>query len=116
MLTVTWSARLHHLPHDYVLIYCFGLIELQNVAGFTSVTIKVRGNDLAVNANSLPVLLIHLLRPRRSLLCTLTWILEAMLSSLKLIFLCAVHATLMFGIGSTDDPLGNGVSSVNSVV
>ena len=114
ILTVPWSARLHHLHHDDGRFSRFGLLELLNVTGFTSVTIQERGNDSAVIANKLIVLLIRLLRPQYWFNCTWTWLLAALLLPLTYVFLRAAHVALLLHAGSRDDPLGYGVIVLNS--
>jgi len=65
ILTVPWSARLHHLPYDYSRFTRFGLASLLESVGLIVETIEERGNDVAVIANKLLVLMIRLLRPNR---------------------------------------------------
>ena len=109
ILTVPWSARLHHLPYDYSRFTRFGLIKLLDAAGFSSVIIEERGNDISVIANKLLVLLIRLIRPRRFRDCIWTWVLAALLLPVTIAFLGVAHASLFVGAGSKEDPLGYGV-------
>lgn len=112
ILTVPWSARLHHLPYDYSRFTRFGLIALLSAAGFSSVTIEERGNDIAVIANKLLVLTIRLLRPRRLIDCLWAWTLAATLAPITVGFLGAAHVALFLKTGSRDDPLGYGVTAL----
>ena len=114
ILTVPWSARLHHLPYDYGRFTRFGLAALLHATGFTHVTIEERGNDITVIANKLIVLLIRLLRPRRLFNCIWTWVLAVMLLPVAVVFLGAAHVALLLHIGSTDDPLGYGVVAIKT--
>lgn len=114
ILTVPWSARLHHLPHDYSRFTRFGLIALLDAAGFSGVTVEERGNDIAVIANKLLVLMIRLLRPRRLRNCVWTWGLAVMLMPVSVAFLGAAHVALRLRAGSREDPLGYGVIAVNA--
>ena len=114
ILTVPWSARLHHLPYDYGRFTRFGLAALLNATRFTSVTIEERGSDIAVVANKLTVLLIRLLRPRRLFNCIWTWVLAVMLLPVTVVFLGAAHVALLLHIGSKDDPLGYGVVAIKT--
>jgi len=114
ILMVPWSARLHHLPHDYGRFTRFGLLEFLNVTGFTSVTIQERVNDSAVIANKLIVLLIRLLRTQYWFNCTWTWLLAAILLPLTCVFLGAAHVALLLHAGSRDDQSGYGVIGLNS--
>lgn len=109
ILTVPWSARLHHLPYDYGRFTRFGLAALLESAGFSGVSIEERGNDITVIANKLIVLVIRLLRPRRSRDCLWTWGLAAALAPITAGFLAAAHVALFLNAGSREDPLGYGV-------
>ena len=114
ILTVPWSARLHHLPYDYSRFTRFGLIALLNTAGFSDVTVEERGNDIAVIANKLLVLMVRLLRPRRLLNCFWTWGLAALIFPVTVVFLATAHVTLFLCAGSKEDPLGYGVIAVRA--
>lgn len=116
ILTLPWSARLHHLPLDYGRFTKFGLLEFLNVTGFTSVTIQERGNDSAVIANKLIVLLIRLLRTQYWFNCTWTWtwLLAGILLPLTFVFLGTAHVALLLHAGFRDDSLGCGVIALNS--
>lgn len=114
ILTVPWSARLHHLPYDYSRFTRFGLIALLDRAGFSVVNIEERGNDIAVIANKLLVLMIRLLRPRRLIDYVWTWVLAVMLLPITVVFLGSAHVALLLRAGSTEDPLGYGVIAVKT--
>lgn len=114
ILTVPWSARLHHLPHDYSRFTRFGLASLFETAGFTGVSIEERGNDVAVIANKLLVLMIRLLRPDRWHNFLWSWILAIALAPIVTGFLFAAHVALFFRVGSAEDPLGYGVVAVKA--
>jgi SAM-dependent methyltransferase len=108
-LTAPWSARLHHLPHDYHRFTRYGLRALLEGAGFATMDIAERGNDVAVIANKLLVLLVRLLWPQRRLALLWTPFLVLLLAPAVGFFLVAAHFTLVFGIGSREDPLGYNV-------
>ena len=112
ILTVPWSARIHHLPHDYGRFTRFGLVALMESTGFSGVTIEERGNDIAVIANKLLVLTVRLLRPSGLLNCFWAWPLAAMLAPIVVIFLGAAHVALFSNAGSREDPLGYGLIAV----
>jgi len=112
ILTVPWSARLHHLPYDYGRFTRFGLAALLKSTGFSGVTIEERGNDITVIANKLIVLMIRLLHPHRLRNCVWTWVLAAMLLPVTVVFLGAAHVALLLHAGSKEDPLGYGVIAV----
>ena len=114
ILTVPWSARLHHLPYDYSRFTRFGLIALLEAVGFSVVNIEERGNDIAVIANKLLVLIIRLLRPRRLRDYVWTWVPAAMLLPVTVVFLGSAHVALLLRAGSKEDPLGYGVIAVKT--
>jgi SAM-dependent methyltransferase len=112
ILTVPWSARLHHLPNDYYRFTPAALDALLVSAGFEQTTIVERGNDIAVIANKLLVLLIRLLRPHERAHILWTWIFAVVMVPVTIGFLVAAHAALLLRCGSREDPLGYGVSAV----
>jgi len=114
IMTIPWSARLHHLPHDYVRFTRPGLQILMEKTGFSQVLIEERGNDIAVIANKLIVLLIRLLRPSPKYALLWTWVLAVLLIPPVALFLLAAHLALFFKAGSPDDPLGYGLTAIKN--
>jgi len=112
VLTVPWSARLHHTPHDYTRFTRFGLDRLIRSAAFSEIEIEERGNDVAVIANKLIVVTFRLLRPLHPLHVIWTWPLAILLAPGTLLALVAAHMTMLMRLGSRDDPLGYGVVAV----
>ncbi len=106
LLTVPWSARLHHLPHDYHRFTRERLRVLLAKEGFTQIEISERGNDIGVIANKLTVLTVRLLRPGK--LSNLYWTLPLGLlcGALAVLFIAAAHLSDALGMGSREDPLG----------
>jgi SAM-dependent methyltransferase len=107
LITVPFSARVHHAPHDYQRFTRFRLARM--LAGFDSVEVLERGNDLAVIANKLIVLNARLLTGRRRI--DLVWVLPIVFLILgpgTVLALMVAHASMMLGLGSRDDPLGYG--------
>jgi SAM-dependent methyltransferase len=109
VLTVPWSARLHHLPHDYRRLTRQGLKDLFSQSGFTAIRIEERGNDVAVIANKLIVVIVRKLRPRKRAHLIWTWALVLALAPVASAFLVASHVSMLLGLGSREDPLGYGV-------
>jgi SAM-dependent methyltransferase len=109
LLTIPWSARLHHLPHDYRRLTRYGLVALVRAAGFDGIRVEERGNDVAVVANKLIVMLIRLIIPKPAIRLAWTWPLALLLAPVAIAFLVAAHVALIFGLGSRDDPLGYGM-------
>lgn len=114
VLTVPWSARLHHLPHDYTRFTRYWLSDMLRSIGFTNVTIEERGNDIAAIANKLLVLNIRLLRPVQGRDLLWSWVPAALIAPVTLTFLFSAHVALLLGAGSKDDPLGYGVVAVKT--
>lgn len=112
VLTVPWSARLHHLPHDYHRFTRYALAALVQSSGLAIERVEERGNDVTVVTNKLIVMLIRLIRPARWPSALWSWPLAALLAPVTVGFLLASHLSLRLNLGSRDDPLGYGVVAV----
>ena len=112
ILTMPWSARVHHLPHDYRRLTRQGLMNLMASAGFENIRVEERGNDVAVVANKLIVMLIRLLRPASPRHVIWSWPLAMLLGPAALCFVVAAHLALRFKLGSLEDPLGYGLVAI----
>ncbi len=106
LLTVPWSARRHHLPHDYHRFTRERLQVLFTQAGFSNIEIRERGNDVGAIANKLTILTIRLLRPTRA--SHIVWALPLgfLCGLLAVVFIAASHFSDALGMGSREDPLG----------
>lgn len=109
ILTVPWSARVHHLPNDYFRYTNFGLRTVLEEAGFSVQRIEERGNDIAAIANKMIVVVMRLLRPARPARVLWTWPLGLCMGLVSVAFLVAAHIALFFKLGAKEDPLGYGV-------
>jgi len=107
LMTVPFSTRVHHSPHDYQRFTRFRLVLL--LSGFQTVEVLERGNDYAVIANKMIVLCARLVSERnwikRIVALAVVVLLLGPLTSLALFF---AHISLLAGLGSKDDPLGYG--------
>lgn len=112
LLTVPWSARRHHLPHDYHRFTRERLTLLLTENGFSDVQIWERGNDIGVIANKLIVLTIRLLRPNRGLHRLWTIPLAVLVAPMAAGMLLGAHISTAVGLGSKEDPLGYFVRAV----
>lgn len=112
ILTVPWSARLHHLPHDYHRFTRPALERLLGNAGFSDWRIEERGNDIAVIANKILVVNVRLLRPRHKLQLLWTSPLGLLLLPVTGLFLIAAHIAMGAGLGGLEDPLGYGLVAI----
>ena len=108
VLTVPWSARLHHLPHDYHRFSRFAIDSMLSSAGFGDIQIEERGDDVAVVANKLLVMTIRLVRSRQGIRSLWRWPLAVLMSPFVAMFLAAAHLRLGRR-HATQDPLGYGV-------
>ncbi len=114
LLTVPWSARRHHIPHDYHRFTRERLQILLERAGFEPPDIQERGNDIAAIASKLVVLAIRLLRPARGTNLIWTLPLAVLVAPLALAMLAASHASMALGLGAKEDPLGYFVRAVRA--
>lgn len=112
LLTVPWSARRHHIPHDYHRFTRERLSLLLEQHGFGDVQIVERGSDIGVIANKLTVLTLRLLRPAKPVEMVWTLPLAVMCGPVALGFLIAAHWADAVGRGATEDPLGYFVSAI----
>jgi SAM-dependent methyltransferase len=108
VVTVPFSARVHHAPYDFHRFTRFRLAALFD--GFDRSEIAPRGNDIAAIASKLIVLVWGAFRPSPLLL--LRMILALPVAMLAVIFLIAAHLSIRLGGGSVDDPLGYSVIAV----
>lgn len=112
LISVPWSARRHHLPHDYHRFTRERLQRLLLTQGFCDVSIHERGNDVGVIANKLIVLTIQLLRPMRRSDAFWSIPLSIPVGIMATIMLIAAHVSMYLGRGSLEDPLGYFVYAV----
>lgn len=104
LLTVPWSARQHHLPHDYHRFTRERLRVLLEKGDFDRIEIAERGSDIGAIGNKLTVLTIRLLAPRVSILWKLPF--GLLCGVLAVAFIAAAHCSEALGWGSKLDPLG----------
>lgn len=106
ILTVPWSARRHHIPHDFHRFTPEALRRMLSKAGFVNIDIRERGNDIGAIANKLTLLTLRLLQPKRYWHAVLTWPLGVICGSVATGFVVSAHLSFALGLGSKDDPLG----------
>jgi SAM-dependent methyltransferase len=106
LLSVPWSARRHHIPHDYHRFTRERLVRLLQSHGFKDVDVRERGDDVAVVANKMVVLTLGAAR-RTRLTNALVLLPLTLLFALGATFmLAAAHLPRHLGVGSDADPLG----------
>lgn len=106
LISVPWSARRHHIPHDHHRFTRERLQILLDRGGFVDIEISERGNDIGAIASKLIVLTVRLIPKRVSLSALWTIPLAIVCAPLSLAFLLAAHASDALGLGSKEDPLG----------
>lgn len=108
VVTVPFSARVHHAPYDFHRFTAYRLAQM--FSGFQSADIRERGDDLAVIANKLIVLCMRL-KPTSA---RSFWRLPIMALSapFAILALGIAHMSLYGGWGSGNDPLGYGILAV----
>lgn len=112
MLTVPWSARRHHTPHDFQRFTLEGLKNKFGACGFSSIEVMDRGTELAVIANKTMVLSVRLLTSG-SILKRLISLPLALFSGLACtVFLIAYYVQKLVKPNRSYDPLGYAVTAV----
>jgi hypothetical protein len=106
LLTAPWSARRHHIPHDFHRFTKERLYEILSKNGFEKITINERGNDYCVVFNKTFILLARNLK-RLSIRNFFYKIpLLAVIAPYCLIMLAMAHISLTTGHDDNEDPLG----------
>jgi SAM-dependent methyltransferase len=106
LLTVPWSARCHHRPHDYHRFTKEQLGILLSRTGFVAIEILERGSDVGAIANKLTVLALRMLKPSFKPDKLITMPLGVGVAAVAAIALLSAHVCDWLGKGSKDDPLG----------
>lgn len=105
LLTTPWSARRHHIPHDYHR-FTRERLEVLLQSRFEAVQVRERGDDVGVAANKLVVLTLGALRRTRGLNGLVTLPAAALFGIGAAVMLMAAHLPRRLGLGSDADPLG----------
>lgn len=112
VLTVPFSARRHHLPHDFHRFTLERLGRIFNAHEFVDVHIEERGNDICAIASKLVVLTVRLLKASFSLNVVWSLWLLLLVVPVTVCFVLAAHASIHWGLGASEDPLGYAVRAV----
>jgi SAM-dependent methyltransferase len=106
LLTVPWSARRHHIPHDYHRFTKERLSIMFTHHGFTDVVILERGNDYCVIASKIIIAVL------RNILCLNFYNflyripILMILAPMAITLLIIAHVSLWFNHAENTDPLG----------
>jgi len=106
ILTVPWSARVHHLPFDYHRFSPLQLERLFKQSGFSNFRIQVRGNNFCTIANKLVIAVWSLFFPANKINRCWSFPMGLAVSPICLIFVMIAHISLFFPKCDNDDPLG----------
>lgn len=102
-VTVPWSARYHYIPYDY---FRYTPSSLKTMfCKFSEVTVQPRGSDISVISSKLIVLFFRNFFPvEKWKYIFLPFFIVAL--PFLLIAIAMAHLAILFGLGSTEDPLG----------
>ena len=106
LMTVPWSARRHHIPHDFHRFTKERLAILLAENGFTDIAINERGNDYCAIANKLIVALVRNLHQLTLVNAIYRIPLIGLMSVFSTVMLAVSHISLVFGTANSEDPLG----------
>lgn len=109
ILTIPWSARLHHLLHDYRRLSPSALTRMLHAHGLVNVMIEDRDSAVSVRANKRLVQTIPFFRTPSWRRIVLLWPLALLGRTVAFGFLAASHLALELHLGSREDPLGYGL-------
>jgi SAM-dependent methyltransferase len=106
LLTVPWSARRHHIPHDFHRFTRERLTSLFNNMGYVDVTISERGNDYCVITNKLIVNIVRNITDLNpfNFFYKIPYI--GIVSTFFIFMLMVAHITLSADASESEDPLG----------
>jgi len=103
VITIPWSARFHYKPFDY---FRYTPSTLEKIfASFSSIKIKERGTDLTTICSKIIVVYFRNIVNVNIKTILYLPLLIAGIPFMGLVVLVA-HGSLIFNVGSTDDPLG----------
>jgi SAM-dependent methyltransferase len=106
LLSVPWSARRHHIPHDFHRFTRERLGDLLAKSGFREIAIVERGNDYCVVFNKLLVLALRNVQETTIRNAVYTLPLVVVLLPFALLMLIVAHISLLHPSLGSEDPLG----------
>jgi hypothetical protein len=112
MLTVPWSARRHHTPHDFQRFTLEGLRHKFAASGFSEIDVADRGTELGVIANKTMVLCVRLLTSGTPVTRIVSLPLSLFSGFACVFFLCAYNLQKLVKPKRSFDPLGYAVTAV----
>jgi SAM-dependent methyltransferase len=112
VMTVPWSARVHHIPFDYHRFTPFQLEHLMEQAGFSECEVQTRGNNLCTIANKITLIAWALFSPSKKISYLWSVPMGVLVVVVCIPFLVMAHLSLFIHDCSSDDPLGYFVEGV----
>ncbi|MCG2593050.1 class I SAM-dependent methyltransferase [Ramlibacter sp. XY19] len=106
LMTVPWSARRHHIPHDFHRFTSERLQSMLAAQGFGDVEVQERGDDVGVIANKLLVLAIRLLKSVSPKNFLLKLPFGFLFGALAACMVALAHVSGALKLGGREDPLG----------
>jgi SAM-dependent methyltransferase len=112
VITVPWSARVHHIPFDYHRFTPFQLERLMEQSGFSECEIQARGNNLCTIANKITLVAWSLFSPNKKISYLWSIPIGFFVVLVCIPFLLIAHLSLFIHICTSDDPLGYFIEGV----
>ncbi len=115
--TVPFAARYHYIPNDYWRFTPASLERLLKETGFKSITVKPRGSDVTVAISKVNAVFFRLILSGTGnpVLRMIYIVFFGFFFAAPIILMTIIgHLSILFKIGSTDDPLGYSVYCVKT--
>lgn len=106
LLSVPWSARRHHIPHDFFRYTPEGLNHLLVQAGFVCIEITPRGSEAHVVANKLLIFAVGNLRVKKNVTFLLKVVSTLLVIPMLVFWFLMAWLNQLMGFRSDLDPLG----------
>lgn len=106
LISVPWSARRHHIPHDFFRYTPEGLNYLLVQAGFVCIEITPRGSEAHVVANKLLIFAVGNLKAKKNVTFLLKVVLTLLVTPMLVFWFLMAWINQLMGFRSDLDPLG----------
>lgn len=106
LLSIPWSARRHHIPHDFFRYTPEGLNHLLVQAGFVCIEITPRGSEAHVVANKLLIFAVGNLRAKKNATFLLKVVSTLLVIPMLVFWFLMAWLNQLMGFRSDLDPLG----------
>ena len=106
LISVPWSARRHHIPHNFFRYTPEGLNHLLVQAGFVCIEITPRGSEAHVVANKLLIFAVGNLRAKKNATFLLKMVSTLLVIPMLVFWFLMAWFNQLMGFRSDSDPLG----------